>query len=206
VKATDIFLFDLRNHFKHRLGQVLISVVAGYFMHRCDDKDVKLEKSTIAVSWIASLTCFYVHVFHFNLKVFTEKPFMLVYYSVIKELLAIALCWLIFACQYLKSGGILRRILEHSIWQPLSKMCLSIYLVHVLYLKLISVVDEPILNPSYIWQFFIYAGDLVISVLLSGIAYLMVEAPGSQLVELIMNAAIRKPVVANKEKVPLLLS
>jgi peptidoglycan/LPS O-acetylase OafA/YrhL len=72
-------------------------------------------------------------------------------------------------------------------------MCLSIYLVHVLYLKATTVVHDPILNLSFSWMFLVYALDVVISVLLSGIVYLMVEAPGTQLVEILSRIlSIRK--------------
>jgi hypothetical protein len=48
---------------------------------------------------------------------------------------AIFISWIIFACHHLKSGGILKKFLEHRYWQPLARMCLSIYLGEQKYFK-----------------------------------------------------------------------
>jgi len=42
---------------------------------------------------------------------------------------ATAVGWIILACYY-GFGGFINRFLSHKYWQPISRMCLSIYLIH----------------------------------------------------------------------------
>jgi peptidoglycan/LPS O-acetylase OafA/YrhL len=43
-----------------------------------------------------------------------------------------SIAWIIFACHF-GSGGIIKWILEMPCWQPLGRMSLSFYLVHMIY-------------------------------------------------------------------------
>lgn len=197
-------LYSFGHHFQFRLGQSLVSILAGYFMYRCNGKTMKLRKMFILIAWIVSVSYLCGHLFHFNLKPLHSKLFMDVYNATYKEFLAVSICWVIFACHYLKSGGFLKDILEHTLWQPLSKMCLSIYLLHVLYIKMTRTDQGPIIMSGFFWQTIVFAGDIMMSVILSGIMFLIIEAPGSQIVELIFKKNNKK--IVNSEESKLLIN
>lgn len=192
-------LYSFGHHFQFRLGQSLVSILAGYFMYRCNGKTMKLKKVFILIAWIVAVSYLCGHLFHYNLKPSHSKLFMNIYNATCKEFLAVTICWVIFACHYLKSGGILKDILEHTLWQPLSKMCLSIYLLHVLYIKMTRTDQDTITMSGFFWQTIVFAGDIMMSVILSGIMFLMIEAPGSQIVELIFKKNNKK--VVNSEEI-----
>lgn len=48
---------------------------------------------------------------------------------------SIALCYIIFACIH-KKGGPINSILAHPLWQPLSRICYSIYLMHFFVIRM----------------------------------------------------------------------
>lgn len=107
----------------------------------------------------------------------TEKLATALYASIHRISWTFWVGWLIYTCHHLKSGGIANWFLSLSFWQPFSKLSLSIYLVHDIYIVMsVAVMKERwFLEPF--WLFHIIFGDLVISTLLGLVLYLMVEAP-----------------------------
>lgn len=51
------------------------------------------------------------------------------YESLSRVAWAIALCYIIFACVH-NYGGPVNWFLSHPLWQPISRLCYSIYLIH----------------------------------------------------------------------------
>jgi hypothetical protein len=47
---------------------------------------------------------------------------------------ALAIAYMIFACQNLKSGSFVRWFLSHPYWKPIGTMGLSLYVTHVIYM------------------------------------------------------------------------
>lgn len=58
---------------------------------------------------------------------------------------SIALCYIIFACVH-NSGGVVNWYLSHPLWQPISRVCYAIYLLHFF---VISSALGPMKTPSY---------------------------------------------------------
>lgn len=58
---------------------------------------------------------------------------------------SIALCYIIFACVH-NSGGVVNWYLSHPLWQPISRVCYAIYLLHFF---VISSILGPMKTPSY---------------------------------------------------------
>jgi peptidoglycan/LPS O-acetylase OafA/YrhL len=107
------------------------------------------------------------------------------YVSISRELWAASICWIIFACHQLKSGGALRRLLSNPLWQPFSKLCLSVYLVHFIYIELTQY-DRTQSGPINVWwEIHIHIGDIFISLLFGTIFYLMLEAPAARIIQMI---------------------
>jgi hypothetical protein len=109
-----------------------------------------------------------------------------VYKSTCNEIFACSICWIIFACHQLKSGGVIRKFLSLLIWQPISKLCLSIYLLHLFYIYYTLDFGIGVKSlPGLQWLIQVNIGDIVISSLLGLVFYLFVEAPLAKLIALL---------------------
>ena len=94
-----------------------------------------------------------------------------------------AICWIIFACHHLKTGGYIRSFLSLHFWQPLSKLCLSVYLVHYIYINFLETDSfQPLKGFSVFWMIQISAGDILISFFLGALFHVVVEAPITNLI------------------------
>jgi peptidoglycan/LPS O-acetylase OafA/YrhL len=116
--------------------------------------------------------------------IWTVKPENIV--TIVRFLWACSIGWTIFACQQLKSGGVIRTFLSHRMWQPIAKLSLSIYLVHFIFL---STVEMDPIQPKDGFMFqhivLISAGDMLMSLFLGIFFYIFVEAPISNLIMMI---------------------
>ena len=90
--------------------------------------------------------------------------------------------WMIFSFHYLKSGSVIRWFLSHPLWQPLSKLSLSIYLVHDVYIIMSVSNTKELSHYEMSWFMHILAGDIVMSILYGALLYLLFEAPIAKLV------------------------
>jgi peptidoglycan/LPS O-acetylase OafA/YrhL len=97
-----------------------------------------------------------------------------------RELWASALCWIIFACHSLKSGGIIKRFLSHHAWQPLSKLSLNMYLLHMYFIY--STGGFFGVKFGFLWMCHVHVGDIFFAIVLGALAYVLVEAPVGKLV------------------------
>jgi peptidoglycan/LPS O-acetylase OafA/YrhL len=87
-----------------------------------------------------------------------------------------------FACHTLKSGGPIRLFLSTVAWQPLSKLTLCIYLVHMPYI-LYSIRFYPY-DSRFFWQIHLWMGDLCVSVSLATAAFIFIESPAGRVVDI----------------------
>lgn len=89
---------------------------------------------------------------------------------------SMSLCFIIFSCTH-NSGGPINWFLSHRFWQPLSRLCYSIYLLHV---PVIVIMTATMKRPIYfnilgsLQQFIEY---YLITVFISIVATLTFESP-----------------------------
>ena len=169
-----------------RLGEFLIGIITGYIMFYEEvtnklEKKLKHNKILLTLFWLSSLGFLWFHIF--------KIPFMnisyahrIIYATFERELFACSICWIIFACHRLKSGGFIRCFLSHPAWQPLSKLSLSMYLLHLPYLY--YTMEYYSSHYGFLWLMHIHTGDIVFSTLAATIAYVLIEAPIAQIVEM----------------------
>lgn len=89
---------------------------------------------------------------------------------------SIALCYVIFACAH-NAGGPVNRFLSHPLWQPLSRLSYSIYLVHI---PLIIAMTATMKIPFYFSYLSLLQNIIltyILTVLVSTIAALFFESP-----------------------------
>lgn len=152
----------------------------------------------ILTGWTLSLGFMLTHVFY------PLRPSSVIggsiYESMHRDLWAASICWIIFACHQLNSGGVLRSFLSSVYWQPLSKLCLSTYLIHFVYI-LLSHLNLKELHWVNTWgQFPIYIADIGISTVLGTLFFLMIEAPTAGIIQLVWAQIDKAPVNVNVQK------
>ncbi|VDM77263.1 unnamed protein product, partial [Strongylus vulgaris] len=110
---------------QYRIGPYIIGIVLGYFLANYQRMAVKPARSAkFGWNW---------PIYH------------LVYGSIHRDVFAIGMAWLIYAC-HTGIGGIVNSILSAKILLPLSNLCYSVYLFHM-----IPVVLTYLLVPFPIW-------------------------------------------------------
>jgi peptidoglycan/LPS O-acetylase OafA/YrhL len=142
--AADVYF---QTHF--RCGPWLIGILFGFFMYKNRNEKFSVSKKMNAILWISTLSLLLTIVLlslPFNRLIFRSPRSISnhIFEAFHRNLWAIGLCWIIFACHKLKTGGIVRWFLELPQWQPIARMSLSIYLVHLfIQLTLIMSQKEP---------------------------------------------------------------
>lgn len=124
-----------------RMGPWMFGILLGYISYTYKSKTVNISKRLNSFLWITSLSFITFSVVSY-LPFYTpgrESPVALhaLQFTLGRALWAIGVCWIIFACQMLKTGGIIRWFLTIPQWQPIGKMGLSIYIIHCFYQKTI---------------------------------------------------------------------
>lgn len=132
-----------------RIGSWLVGMVLGFVMHNAREKTVRISDFANAMLWIVTLSLLAALTFFsqpFN-SMTHQMPLLetAAYQSFHRLAWAIGIATMIFACQVLKTGGLIRWFLSLPEWQPIGRMSLSIFLVHVFYLfTTFSSLKEPI--------------------------------------------------------------
>jgi peptidoglycan/LPS O-acetylase OafA/YrhL len=168
-----------------RAAEFLVGVITGYFMFLNEqtgtiEKIFKRNKKLLTLlGWVLSIGFFWFHICKFQ---HVHIPLIRqIYQSIERELWASAVSWIIFACHTLKSGGIIRSFLSHPNWQPLSKLSLSMYLLHMHFIY--STGNFFPKKVGFLWEMHVHSADIVFSIILGACAYILVEAPVSRLVD-----------------------
>lgn len=89
---------------------------------------------------------------------------------------AIALSYIIFACVH-GSGGPVNWFLSHPLWQPLSRLCYSIYIVHYPVILFVMGTTKTSIYFSELTAYHTFIGNFVLTVLVSIVASLAFESP-----------------------------
>lgn len=178
----------------HHLPAYLVGMIFGYIIHNMDEntKITTQVKLVSYIGWIISLAMAY-NVFYCN------RPFRLlngcVYNALFRSIWGLSICWIVFACQSLNTGGIIRWFLSLSMWQPLSKIGLSIYLFHRTYLHSTANLNVD-MGESYTRSLVI--SDVVITTFLGLLFHLLVEAPISNILSILLSKTENKTANCNK--------
>ena len=168
----------------YRLPEFLVAIIAGYRMYNMRNYDNKLSNFGTLKSWACWLLCLsfmYCHVYNI-----LKPKFPKFYYDAIeRSLWSLALCWIIYASHIHKTGGPIRWFLSLNMWQPFSKIGLSLYLIHFFYLRsTIYKIKEKSAYGCW-WNVQIFVGDIIFSCLLGLVVYLLIEAPTGKILEIV---------------------
>ena len=89
---------------------------------------------------------------------------------------SIALCYIIFACVH-NSGGPVNWFLSHPLWQPISRICYAIYILHFI---VVLIMGATLKTPPYFSElsaFHTFIGNYILVVCISIVATLAFESP-----------------------------
>jgi hypothetical protein len=112
-------------------------------------------------------------------QLFEDSPHDAAHYLYIgfaRNIFASCLCWIVIGC-YTGTGGLIAWILELSIWQPISKMQISIYIISLsAQMVMVATWKTPyVFGVSEMLQAF--QGDIMIVLLFSTLTFLTIERP-----------------------------
>lgn len=143
-----------------RFSSWLIGVIAGYFFFEARKKSVYIPKVSCQFNSVFAIKLTASHFQLFNLfawtlslvlmviVIFINYPLMQLdstatpleyglYDALSRVAWSIAVCYIIFACVH-NHGGFVNRFLSHPLWQPISRLSYSIYLMHLLVIMVTS--------------------------------------------------------------------
>ena len=151
----------------------------GHAIYVNKNEQLKVNKFLVTAGWILSVSFLLVNILFLGF----NRKFQIIY----REVIAISIGWIVFACHSLKSGGFIRSFLSHGYWQPFSKICLSIYLFHWAYETL-----TPTAFNDWWMKMAHHIFDTSFVIVLSTIFYLVIEAPFGKLTDIFMKFIDRK--------------
>lgn len=120
-----------------RAGPWFVGMILGYFLFRTQGKKIIINKFLNGFMWIFSVSVLFSVIFlQLGFSSATDtipRGYHVSFLALQRNIWGVTLCWIIFACQNLKTGGIIRWFLSLSQWQPISRMGLSMYLIGAVY-------------------------------------------------------------------------
>lgn len=148
-----------------RAGPWFIGMIFGYFMYHQRGKTFKINWALNALLWILAFSNLIIIMLishEFTITEITSQAANSTFMAFQRNLWAVSICWIIFACQHLKTGGIVRWFLSLPHWQPFARMGLSMYILHILY-QIISMSNHR--SPLFFnfWEFVSFQKYLIIS-------------------------------------------
>ena len=159
MEKGDLYSKFIYNPTHARLAPWMIGIVLGYIMHTSRNKNITISKGMNSILWILTLSVVTtVVVIVQPLRVPLNETSLVAnafYHAFHRLAWAFAVSWIIFACEKLKTGGIVRWFLSLPQWQPIARMSLSMYLVHVIY-QFTTMVNRKDLLTFEIWPMVSY--------------------------------------------------
>ncbi|KAH8241181.1 hypothetical protein KR032_001438 [Drosophila birchii] len=163
----------------------LIGFLFGYFLHLNKGKKFQLSSLCVCLGWILCLAMIFTSIFAlYPYAKWTAEPLSTLaesfYYTLTRLAWPLALCWVVFACMQ-GYGGLANSFLSSPLWQPLSRLSYSIFIWH---LFIVEINARNFRTNSYFSDYQVilqWWSDIGITVLVSYLLYLIIEAPVSGL-------------------------
>ncbi|XP_031639007.1 nose resistant to fluoxetine protein 6-like [Contarinia nasturtii] len=163
-----------------RFSPWLIGVISGYIIFEARKRSVRIPKLFNLLAWLLSLALLAAVIFlnYPLIQINSEATWLAygLYDSLSRVAWSIALFYITFACVN-NYGGPVNWFLAHPLWQPISRVCYAIYLIHY---HVLTVVMGQLKAPDYFTElkaFHTFLGIYVITVFVSIIASLAFESP-----------------------------
>ncbi|XP_017055199.1 O-acyltransferase like protein-like [Drosophila ficusphila] len=169
----------------NRASPYLVGILFGYFLHINRGREFKLNWFSVLLGWLTSLalifTCVFA-VFGQNSLPIVEEAF---YVTLTRIAWPLALCWVVFACMQ-GYGGPAAGLLSSPLWQPLSKLSYSAYVLHMFIETLNAGIAQTSIYFSDYQVMLRFWADFGFTMLLSFLMHILVEAPFAGLESLLL--------------------
>ncbi|CAO1419826.1 unnamed protein product [Diamesa serratosioi] len=135
TESSEAYLSKLYYPTHTRCIPWLMGILLGFKLHHLRGKKEVINKYIKALLWTLSLGSIIISSFKYvkynslEIDTTTYEDHAL-FYVTAKMFFSLSIVWIIFACHN-GDGGIIQRFLSNSMWKPISKMSLSIFLLHV---------------------------------------------------------------------------
>nr|CDJ92267.1 Acyltransferase 3 domain containing protein [Haemonchus contortus] len=176
---------------QYRIGPYIIGLMLGYILANFQRQAIKPMRSAafVATGWLVGFLCGFWALFGLypSLQGWNWPLYHLVYGTIHRDVFAISMAWLIYAC-HTGLGGIINRILSANFLVPLSNLCYSVYLFHMIPVVLTYLlVPFPIIFENQ-WAIFIHCSiQLLISYIFALICTLVAEYPAHNIESILLS-------------------
>ncbi|XP_059381996.1 O-acyltransferase like protein [Carassius carassius] len=161
-----------------RYGPYLLGILAGIYMTTKKETLIKQQWQAV-MGWLCSLSVMALLV---GLAyVLREVPPYLslthaVYQGTHRSLWALALVWIILACEE-GYGGFVDKILSLGLWAPLSNISFACYLIHPVIIILYNGKQETAMHYTDFNFFYLFLGHLLLTVSVGYVLTVLIEKP-----------------------------
>jgi len=146
-EASDFYAKFIYQPTHARIGPWLVGMVLGYTLHTTKSRNITIGWKLNSILWLLSMTIIALVVIGIHTLEEPSNQISLLlnalHIAFHRLLWSFAIFWIIFACQKLKTGGFVRWFLCLPEWQPMARLSLSMYLIHIVYqLSIMSTAKE----------------------------------------------------------------
>ncbi|KAL7012540.1 hypothetical protein ACKWTF_014911 [Chironomus riparius] len=162
-----------------RMGPWFIGMTTGYLIYKNRIEKFKLPKIFFTIMWIIALSTIFAVILGFypfmQMNNNTTTVFQNAFYlATFRNAFACGVAWIIFGCEN-GTGGVVRWFLSWPHWQPISRMGLSVYLIHPIYQSIVIFGQNQPIHFDEITFVHAYFGDILVVLVLSTVLYLTFE-------------------------------
>uniref|UniRef100_A0A3P8TIB0 O-acyltransferase like n=1 Tax=Amphiprion percula TaxID=161767 RepID=A0A3P8TIB0_AMPPE len=161
-----------------RYSPFLIGILTGIHLTTKKDQLLK-QKWQAALGWLCCLSVMALLVgLAFILRETPDHPSLphALYQGLHRPLWALAVSWIILACEE-GYGGFIKRLLSLSFWVPLSNISFACYLIHPVFIIVYIGLQETPIHYSDINFMYLFLGHLVLTLVVSCMLMVLVEKP-----------------------------
>jgi len=182
---------------QYRIGPYIIGILLGYQMVRMQKRGdaAALTRRTLIAGWTFAICVGFWIIFGIwpSLQAWDWPFYHLFYGTVHRSLFALVISWLIFACHFGYAGWI-NAILSARFLIPLSNLCYSVYLFHMLPVVFTYLLDTFPMVYRSLWPLFGHVlAQLVMSYFFGLICALFAELPALNIERILLREKARRP-------------